>query len=230
MLKKILIKTISKKEVLLTCITIILAACCVLVMVWFAKHQNMEFSELSRDVVSVLKGKPFTGLLSKIGIIEWGVSAVTLLCGAFYCYIHVSDRKCFKISLSFGLLSTLLYLDDYLLIHEIIVKYYLKLPEASMMVLYGVLVIVFCIMFFNDLSRNGLLMIVISFGFLGISAGFDMLEKFIHIPNIHVFEDGAKFIGSSLWMLFAISYTLRKMSIITSQNTVERSSLNHEKI
>jgi len=163
-------------------------------MVWFAKHQNMEFSELSRDVVSVLKGKPFTGLLSKIGI------------------------------------STLLYLDDYLLIHEIIVKYYLKLPEASMMVLYGVLVIVFCIMFFNDLSRNGLLMIVISFGFLGISAGFDMLEKFIHIPNIHVFEDGAKFIGSSLWMLFAISYTLRKMSIITSQNTVERSSLNHEKI
>lgn len=176
----------------------------VLFIVWFSKDQGLSFSDMSRDVISVVAAHPFTGLFSNIGIIIWGVGFTSLGWGVAFEFFVLHNKKRGYMFLALFSVTGMLYMDDFLLLHDMIGKYYLHLPEELFMVFYGVCVLIISYYWYNELAHKGLLLLLLSFCFLGMSAGYDFLDKFIDISNVHIYEDGAKFCGITLWALFSV--------------------------
>jgi hypothetical protein len=208
----------NKVDIIIGLITVVCALAIILFMAWFAQDQGLDFSEISRDIISVASLHPFTGIFSNTGIIVWGIAFSALAWGAVFSIYFIQSKRIGTMFVAFGLITGLMYLDDFLLIHEMVVKYYLKLPEETMMVLYALLVVLFSFLWYKELMGKGLLLLAISFGFLGLSAGFDFVEKFITINAIHIVEDGAKFCGIMLWAAFGIRLTFTTMKEFVSAN------------
>lgn len=202
-------KLFTKQEVVISIVSLVLGSLIVAVMAWYSITRNMDFGDLSRDILSVLNGGYYIGILSNIGITLWGIAAVSFWMGWYYSRTYQREKIETKISLYFALLSSLLYLDDFFMLHERMIGYFLGLPEESLTVFYFAVVIFMIIRYFKNLQANGLIFIVLSFGFLGLSGVIDLAEKFMHIPYEQIIEDGAKFLGICMWLTFAMSYSTK---------------------
>lgn len=211
-MKKFIGRLLNTKDMIITVCTLFVALCVIGLMLLLAQDQGLSFSQLSRDVISVSKVHHFSGLFSNLGIILWGVAFVSYFWGAIYSRYGKRDLTNYRISLGFCLVAGLLYLDDYLMIHDIFVKYYMGWPEEVMMVLYAVLILIFIVIWYDQIAPHGLLLLIMSFGFLGLSAGFDFLDKTMEIENVHLYEDGSKFIGIMLWTIFSIRMTYHHLT------------------
>ncbi len=193
---------ISKKDLVITLIVGSIGCLIMAFMYALSQFQERPFSELSRDMLSVLGGRIGTGLLSNVGIILWGVAFSLLACGWFI--RTMNKEKGAGTILALGLITLLLYLDDFLMIHEFVIRDILGLPEESMMVLYFVVVLMIMGMKWKFLWPEGLKFLILGFLFLGGSAGLDTVYKYVYIPNIHIFEDGSKLLGICFWTMFSI--------------------------
>lgn len=188
-------RVVRKKDIWLIGITSVFAVLVIGVMYGLSVIQERPFSELSRDVISIYQGRAFTGLFSNAGMILWGFATTLLFALWYMLFVKRTAVQVRRIIFVLGLVTLMLYLDDFIMIHEFVVREYLGLPEELMMVLYFVVLAAVILMRYKVLMEYGFIYLVLGILFLGGSAGFDTVYKFIYIPQIHLVEDGSKFIG-----------------------------------
>ena len=95
-----------------------LAALGLVLIVTVSYIYNTPISTLTRDPSVILKGTPFHGFLSSIGVLLWSWTAAISL----FCYVLLrksGDRnELTKFVLMGGLLTSMLLLDDFFMFHD----------------------------------------------------------------------------------------------------------------
>lgn len=200
-------KKITLKEVRLSLTSIFLAVLATVLLYMVAQSRGMDFAEIAGDAVTVLNGRTLTGVYSNLGITMLGVSSVLYFASWYNLKLHNPDFIGTKLALGFGIISMMLYLDDFFMIHEKIMRDFFGIPEEFMMGLYFVSVLILIFLYYKRIRTYGLVYILLSFGFLGLSAVADVAYKYIKFPFNEVIEDGSKFIGICLWLTFSMCLT-----------------------
>lgn len=212
MKKKVgLFSLVSKNEILLSFITFIISMTILVTLYVFARAIHIDFGKITKDTAAIFGAPGFYGFLSNLGISFWGASAMSFLLAWYNGKFTNQDKTIGKLTLYFGLLSGLLYVDDFFMLHDYMIIRLLKLPGSVLIIFYGVTVMYLVIRNFKIFMQNGLIYIVGSFGFLGISAIVDSIHDKFDLSNAYLYEDGAKFIGICFWLLFSLTFSLKQL-------------------
>lgn len=160
---------------------------------------GIPLSHLTRDPISLGHLYPIEGIVSNIGVLLWGAAATICL---FTTSIlrrwgeEVNSRFLFFS----GLLTLLLLVDDFFVLHEALRDYY----GISEKITYGVylfLIGLYLVIFRHIILNKNVLLFIFAFAFLGLSGGLDVIQKSIMdiIPGYFLLEDGVKLLGIASW-------------------------------
>ena len=162
---------------------------------------DIPFSHLTIDPVVELGGDAFTGLLSNFGVIMWCFTAAVCLFTAFVFSKDPSrnfDRNFFLMSFA---ITTLLLIDDLFLLHDIVLPQY-GFRERYLYITYGILVVVYLLLFYKKFLATPYFLLIIAFGFFSLSLFTDWIVRHVNIPEHYIIEDGSKFIGIVTWGIY----------------------------
>jgi hypothetical protein len=176
---------------------------------------DFDVGKITRDPAQITRTHPFVGSLSNLGILGWcSPAAVCFFCSAAFW----RDRKR-RASASFlffsGLLTTLLLLDDLFLFHEIVFPRYFHMPEKIVYVSYLAAVLVFLLAFRREILQTEYVVLVLAFGFFGLSILVDLFGA--HIPDHLLLEDGCKFLGIVTWLIYFIRVCFQYLTLDASR-------------
>ena len=175
-------------------------------ILYISNSYNIELSLVVRDLAQTCGYPIGVGMISNIGILLWGAAASICLFTAF------SDRtnsELSKLLLLGGLFSGLLCIDDFFLLHD---RY---IGQDFLNLTYLAISIFLLVRFRRILRKIGLLNLVISILFLGLSIFFDGVIQQIFNQSYdltQLIEEGFKFIGIACWLNFwckASSFALK---------------------
>ena len=93
---------------------------------------GIRMSKLSRDPAEIANVPFYYGLLSNLGILAWAAGAFTSLFASF----HVDGTAIRSLLRWAGILTAILLIDDFLLIHDEVFPKVLGLPEWSVYIFY----------------------------------------------------------------------------------------------
>jgi len=167
----------------------------------FSIFFDIPFGDLSRDPSAIYGADPFIGMLSNFGVIFWSISAG--ICFFTYFLINKQKNSYDKILIAYsGFISLILLLDDLLMFHDKIIPYFLGLSEVYLFLLYGILIIFYCIFFLKTHLKTNYMVLVISLGLFGTSLIIDLFPFQIDSNSRIIYEDGVKFLGISFWTCY----------------------------
>lgn len=152
----------------------------------------------------------YRGAVSNLGILLWWAAASVY---AFVAYLYrlrfgmPTSSLTHVFLIYMAALTGLLTLDDMSMIHEELLPIRLGVPEVSMYVLYGVLVVGLT-MFVRVLLDTDFLVLGLAFGFFALSMLTDMgfFHAFVSLPigAFLLFEDLMKMLGIVCWLVFSL--------------------------
>jgi len=172
----------------------------VLVFVIFIRFMyKIPMAELTRDPVQLLHGRPYTGMLSNLGIIIWSATAGICLFVVILSLPYQDRKRERRFFLLAFLLTLVLLLDDLFLFHDVILPEDLKISENYLYAVYGILSLVFIFFFRNDILQTPYLLLIAAVIFFGFSIGVDTIVKFLNLEHGFLLEDGSKFLGIISW-------------------------------
>ena len=149
-----------------------------------------------------------------------GAAAATCLFGGLLTFKCKHHRESAFFLMGFGLISMLLMLDDLYLLHEEVIEDHLHIPQKFVFVAYGIMVLGLLIRFRKLILDSEFLMLVLAFGFLGISVIVDLFvtpEEFVifgGFPGRYIIEDGFKLLGIASWSVY---FTRTSFQIVSPQ-------------
>ncbi len=186
----------------LTVYGFMMAILILLLVIFIRFRYNIPVAELTRDPVELLNGRPYTGMLSNLGIIFWSATAgiclfVVILDGN---YPQLKRERRFFL-LAF-ILTLVLLLDDLFLLHDVILPEVMKISENYLYALYGILSLLFIIYFRYDIVQTPYLLLIAAVIFFGFSIGVDTIVKFLDLEHGFFLEDGSKFFGIISWSAY----------------------------
>jgi hypothetical protein len=171
--------------------------------VFLARANGIFFETISRDPIQVLNGKPYVGIISNLGILFWCSTCAILFYSALINRIKKGPEKEIYFLFFSGLLSTLLLVDDFFLLHDVIFPDYLKIDEIVFFLCYGLSTIAIFIRYYKIILDTDYVILVLSFLLLGLSATTDEIIAIgIHIKHPFIVEDGFKFLGILSWFSY----------------------------
>lgn len=163
--------------------------------------------ELFNDPADTLGYHPFLGVVSMLGLFGWAAAAsIAFLTHAVTRFHETVQMRRFW--LAAGVLTTLLLLDDAFMLHEEIVPVGLGIRERYVKLGYIAVAAAFGLGFFKVLAGNNFRLVAAAGSFFALSFLCD--TPFLMQPLglwesdtvVYLIEDGAKFIGISLWMAY----------------------------
>lgn len=158
---------------------------------------------------------PFVGLLSDIGILIWTAAASICLFTSLVLRKWKSDRLVADFLLYSGVLTTLLMLDDFFLIHETV-----ALRDRYLFLAYLLGVVFIMVRFRKLIQHSAYELLFVSLFFFGLSlfvdVGQNRVEEVIGDWRILV-EDGFKFLGIVGWFAYFARYCFRALSPASSE-------------
>jgi hypothetical protein len=164
------------------------------------KTRNIQFVTMTRDPAAIY-GDYFVGILSNLGIMLWAAAAVVCFLGAAILTKTSQDQHFLIAS---GVLTTLLALDDAFLFHQVIFP---DLFHVHKWQIFGIYLLFFVLYFIGFkrliISKTDYPIILAAFLLFGLSIIIDdVLHNFPTQILQPLFEDGAKFVGISLWLAY----------------------------
>lgn len=160
---------------------------------------NIPVEQFTRDPVVILKGHPFIGFISNIGILLWcSTSAICL----FTWVIHKEhgDKETAQFLMYSGLLTLLLLIDDLFMFHEEIIPDYLHIPEKGVYLGYLILVTIYLVRFKERILKSNYPVLLIAFIFFALSV---LSDVFLPQKGFEfLVEDGFKIFGIATWFIF----------------------------
>ncbi|GAB4423615.1 MAG: hypothetical protein OHK0015_01360 [Chloroflexi bacterium OHK40] len=169
--------------------------------------RQIAFSTLVRDIFA-LTGRPvYLGLLSNLGILAWTVGAVSWLMGAAMLRGRPAQAELFRLTLVLGLLTTLMVLDDGLMIHEYLFPRFTGLPEQLFLAIYPLGLVVATVAGGRSVVRTPYPIGLIAGSLL---AGSLLVDWILPVSDVQLLvEDGMKFAGIVFWAVYACSTALQ---------------------
>lgn len=186
---------------------IIPVALCLAIILLAMAQSTLSYHEIFNDPADTIHFNPFTGLVSMLGLFAWAAAAG--IC--FLTYAVVRFREAVQMRwfwLAAGLLTVFLLLDDAFMLHEEILPFGMGIRERYVKVSYLIIAAAFGFGFFRILVGNNLRLLVAAGSFFVLSflcdtpVLMDLLGLWENNIFIYLIEDGAKFIGISLWMAY----------------------------
>ncbi|MGB3756369.1 MAG: hypothetical protein WBA07_08355 [Rivularia sp. (in: cyanobacteria)] len=194
------------KQVNIIFFGIYLLAFFMLIAAWL--QSEVRLSVLFRDVFVAASVESYYGLFSNLGIFLWSATAAILLFSGTVLLNVNRSHKYSKFLLSFGSLTLLLVIDDFLMLHEKVFPYYLKISEKITFLAYGIIVLFLLLKFRDIIFSNHLRIFIIAISFLFLSITIDQMlptNSFIfQQDDTYFFEDSLKLIGIISWCFYFI--------------------------
>lgn len=164
---------------------------------------------LTRDIFAIANLSPFTGFISNLSVFTWGSSGVICIFSFFILSpINNKDKK-FKnfIGLS-GLISFWFMLDDFLMLHEALLPYFLKVHENVILGAEFALLFLLLI-YYRNIILNSTQFQILGTALLlfGVSVFIDILPLNIDYNGsksnwFFLLEDGSKLMGIVTWLFY----------------------------
>lgn len=165
-------------------------------------QMEVSIAAFTRDPASVAHIHPFIGVVSNIGVMLWTATATICLFSWAILRHNLDEMRFSTFLLCSGLMTTLLLLDDFFLLHETIFPIYFGAPEKVVFIGYAGLILCGMVMFKKCILKTEYLILLIAVGFFGLSLFIDTfqdrIESFIGGWRI-LFEDGFKLLGIVGW-------------------------------
>jgi hypothetical protein len=169
---------------------------------------GIGMAKLSRDPAELADVQFYYGLLSNLGILVWAAGAFI----SFFASFHVEGSQIRSLLRWAGILTLILLLDDFLLIHEEVFPNVLHLPERLVYVFY---LITFPAFFFRHLK---VILRETEYRILGLGIvlmGMSVLVDIHLLPGGIDVEDGLKLAGMVAYSYYWVFTSHR----LTAQST-----------
>lgn len=175
---------------------------------------GISYADFMRDPVFLLKGELYIGWFSQLGCMLWFVAVG-------FCFLSAKlipkdhPIPMLKSFLIYSCcLTAALGADDIFLLHDEILPYF-GVKENLIMLVYLLGVTFLLLIYFKVILKTQYIVLGLAFFFLGLSMSLDRLPgQKIFAPGQWqsvLYEDGAKFIGIVLWMVYF--YSVGKLSL-----------------
>lgn len=177
--------------------------------VWFQPFVPIE--ELMRDPLSVAELSDdcchlHYGFVSNLGVLLWAGAAAVLLFSAIVVMVQRRSKEIIRFHLFAGLLSACLCLDDFFLIHEIVLPSF-GISEKFAYLFYGLVALTYFQQSWRQILSMRPFMLFVSLFCLGGSVVIDSFMNFDSVLRLFI-EDGLKLIGIAAWFSFHIEAAL----------------------
>ena len=187
-----------KKSILLFFSSSVIAPVLIyLAIIGFSSSYGIKSILVIRDLAQTCGYPIGVGLISNLGILMWSISASISLFSSLSGLIE--KRENLNFLFLGGILSSILCLDDFFLLHD---KY---IGPDFLYITYSIIGIYMLIKFRKLILGIDFLEFIISIIFLACSILFDKIIQSIfpnNYLNIQLLEEGFKFIGIACWMNF----------------------------
>ncbi|NVD40328.1 hypothetical protein HT585_15780 [Ensifer sp. HO-A22] len=181
-----------------TIIAVILVSVIMLASLVIAdKGFGIDYYDLVRDPNAIARNPGYFGIVSNIGIIFWIVGAAAAL-QAFAATAAEEPPALRRTLLTGGLFSTLMGIDDFLMLHEAVAT--TGIPEEVVLVPHMILLAALCCCAYIVRAETPRLLLVGSVLAMGLSFAADMAP--IHVGGATFVEEGFKLVG----ILFLTTY------------------------
>jgi hypothetical protein len=152
--------------------------------------------DMLRDPAQVMEVPMYVGVISNLGLVLWG-SAATL------CVFAAVARRDVRAYWTYAAaLTGLLLLDDWLLLHDVVLPDLLGVSDVLVYAAYGLAVLVYLVRYRYVLLLGDWPLLLLSFAWFAASIFVDQLDGRVDIPGMYLWEDGAKLFGIASWLLF----------------------------
>lgn len=164
----------------------------------------------TRDPASLTGTHPLLGVVSNVGVIGWAAAAtVCLFVGGMVRQEGASGPKAHWATflVSAGLITVLLMVDDFFMLHDWILPRYFGLNEKVVFAAYGFLVIGWLVSFRRRIVETDYAALLLSIVFFGFSLVVDFFQPEVEGrigPWRVLLEDGAKLLGIVGWLGYFI--------------------------
>jgi len=150
--------------------------------------------KLTKDPLAMAKLPFFYGIFSNLGIMLWASAAAINFAGA--ALLRSEPRKTRFLFVS-GIFTFWLALDDLLMFHETVFPLYLNIREDVIYIGYFFIIVIYLIYFLRDIYLfTDYTLLAAALAAFGSSMLIDLFWGFVFA------EDGAKFLGIVLWVVY----------------------------
>jgi hypothetical protein len=178
-------------------------------VVLFALTTGASLGFFVRDAKAIYSIPFHSGALSSVGVLLWCTTASVCVLTSLVLRTVSAAPKRTQFLLSAGLLTSVLMVDDLLLIHEVFVPTYLGIGEGTLLATYAFLTASVLLYFRSVISRSAYALLLLSLAFLAGTIAFDM-------PGVHsllfsgagsrelryLLRDGCKLFGIAGWFSY----------------------------
>lgn len=164
---------------------------------------DVHFSFLTRDPVTLLNGKPYIGLVSNTGIIFWCATSAILLFSSKISAIQKRAKNQTLFLFFSGVLTTILLIDDLFMMHDVLFPEYMKMGDGVFYSFYGLFLVALLAFYRKIILNTDYLLLIMALVFFGGSALIDsviVIRSKFDYP--YSFEDCFKFLGIITWFAY----------------------------
>lgn len=159
---------------------------------------DRSFGDLSRDPAAAAGAPFYLGAFSIATVLLWWTGAVAAAFGAL-----VEGSR--PLMLGAGL-TAILVADDAFQVHEELLPA-AGVPQQLVLVVYAAAGLAFLLTQRRWLAAGPWPLLALAIAFLGLSAAADVVAAAVE-RELHLIEDGAKFVGAALWSAFFVGAAL----------------------
>ena len=184
-------------------------------------------SDFTRDPAAITDTPAYYGLVSNIGVLLWCSSAAVFLF-SFVLSRGLSGNKDSRLFILYmGLITSLLLIDDFFLIHEAIAQYLEDVlgigsyfGEAAVFGVYGLLIIWLVVRYRKVLLDTDYILLGLTAGFFLLSMITDLGTELadLHDAKLTFLEDIFKLCGIVGWFTYAVRTALKQVVWSITQN------------
>ena len=200
------------QENILRCLLLSVLPACIFYFISLAvlSENGFEVMEILRDPAQQSGQSSFLGFLSNIGIWLWVSSA------AICFFSLLNDNSKFRdkeLLFLVGILSFILAVDDFFLIHD---RY---IDQGLCYLAYAFVAGALLVRHFNKIIGIDGFSFILAGSLLALSIVTDLITRSIPLPYsvVQVIEEGFKFIGAAVWLFFSFQIASNNLTPINSK-------------
>ncbi len=167
---------------------------------------DTPLSHLTRDAAAIFDFSFYYGLISTVGIMLW--ASTSAVCSIGTAILWDRQRRMAFMLLAAGVLSLMMTLDDAFMFHEYIFPELFGIPEKVVMLCYILYMAGYLYYFRQEIYQTDFLVLGLAFVAFGTSS---LMDFALAVTPLNTFlEDGLKFTGIVLWLIYFSSVTVTR--------------------
>lgn len=184
-----------------------------IIVIAIRMRTGIAVAEFTRDPLGFTDIPVYKGVLSNVGAAIWsGAAAVSLFS---YGVIRATTRSAGGAGAQFllagGLITVLLLLDDFFMLHEVVFPEYLGIVDDAVYAMHALLLVWFLVWFRATILQTDFLLLALALAGMAFSIGIDVVAAIVPVPGHHVLEDGAKLFGIVSWAAYFVRASARSI-------------------